>query len=224
MSTTIDHLSADHRVKVLRDFSDARGRKCRVGETAVIRRMGVDWSRQEISIEWERDGVNEKLVFELMAKSGPRNGAMREYFAVEERVPLFEDTVEGRAQRKFIELQRSVPTVDEQPVREPTRYEEAVARIWALAARRRFDEAERQIRLVLSAPAPAPDRLEQLAEDMAGLAALYRQTPESEVYDWLREHATRLWYAWGSQATSGGEGAVRAERIRAAERRMPERG
>jgi len=223
MSATIDHLQLDHRVRVLQDFRDARGRRCQTGETAVIRGMELDWPRQEVFIEWEREGAIERLAFSLAAKSGPRSGAMRDYFSVEERVPLFKDTLAGRAQQRLTELKNSVPVLVEQPVNDPSRYPEAVARIWALAARRRFDDGQQQVQLVLSAGPDEPDRLERLAGDMVELAEMYVLSPDIDVYDWLRGCAIDLWYAWGSQATSGGEGTIRGQRIRAAERRIPAR-
>jgi hypothetical protein len=56
------------------------------GELAIIRRMDLDWPRQELLIEWERDGAKETLSFSLAATSGPRNGKMRIGGGV--RVPL----------------------------------------------------------------------------------------------------------------------------------------
>jgi len=222
MATTIDHLRIDHRVRILRDFSDANGRKYHVGETAVIREMNVDWIRFDLSIVWERDGRKESLLFRH-ARKGPGNGRMREYFEVEERVPLPEDTIEGRRARKTAELRASVPELVEAPITDPQLYANAVARIWALVARNRFEEAEQQIQLILEAPDEHGSRLQDLADDLVSLAAAYLHTPDGEVYDWFRDRGIGLWYAWGSQATSGGEGTVRSGPIRAAEARVPQR-
>lgn len=82
MATTIDHLRADHHVEVLRDFIDAREVSHHVGETGVIRAMGLDTSSMELWIDWERGGVAERLFFALRAATGPGNGRMREYFAL----------------------------------------------------------------------------------------------------------------------------------------------
>lgn len=222
MGCTIDHLQSDHRVRVLQDFRDARGAQHRTGETAIIRRMDLDWDRNELFIEWEReDGAKETLFFSQAAKEGPRNGHMREFFEKEERVPLPEYTLQGRARRRTLELRQAIPVLIEEPVTDPSRYADAVGRIWALAARRRFVEAEQQVRVVLSHP--AADRLEQLAGDLVAMATAHTLDEDGTVYDWLRERAISLWYAWGSRATSGGEGAVMSVRIRAAEARLPAR-
>ena len=180
--------------------------------------MNLDWQRQEIALVWERDGVKEILPFSLAAKEGPRNGRMRDYFSVGERVPLLEDTLKGRRQSEA--KLRRVPLVVGEPVTEPGRYVEAVDRVWALATQHRFKEAEEQIQLLVSAPDPVGGQLQSLAGDMVGMAVAHARDADSAVYDWAREKAVDLWYAWGSGATSGGEGTVRRQQIRAAEERL----
>jgi hypothetical protein len=84
MGATIDHLSAHHRVTVLRDFTDARGVAVPAGATGVIRMMDLDLKAMEFTIDWERDGKTERLTFSLSATEGPRNGHMREWFELGE--------------------------------------------------------------------------------------------------------------------------------------------
>ena len=104
MALTIDHLRVDHRVTVLRDFTDAAGVTLRAGETGILRALSWDQLRMEIGIEIERGSGKVKLVFPLRAQTGPRNGHMREYFEVGEDVstpriiPVFHD----QSQRKMI--------------------------------------------------------------------------------------------------------------------------
>jgi hypothetical protein len=213
MGATIDHLSADHRVEVLQDFQDARGTKHRAGEHAIIRRMDLDWPKQEFLIEWERDGAKEMLYFSLKATTGPRNGKMRQYFAIGEYAPIPREKPMKRRRGQPVE----VPELVEGPVTDVTRYEEALNRVWALAAKRHFDEADEQCNLITASPDPYSGRLERLAGDMVAIAMTHAAEIDPVVYDWARKKAVHLWYAWGSGATSGGEGAVRAESIRAAE-------
>lgn len=80
MACTIDHLRADHRVTVLRDFTDLTGHTIHAGETGVLRELGLDYARMEIWIELERNGVRDRLRFALRATDGPRNGRMKDYF------------------------------------------------------------------------------------------------------------------------------------------------
>jgi len=80
MSMTIDNLRVDHRVTVLRDFTDASGVTMRAGDIGVLRGMSVDQLRMEIHIEMERASGKVDLVFPLGAQAGPRNGHMHEYF------------------------------------------------------------------------------------------------------------------------------------------------
>jgi len=94
---TIDNLRVDHRVTVLRDFTDSAGITLHAGESGILRRLSLDQLRMEIHIEIERASGNVKLAFPLQAKTGPRNGHMREYFEVGEDVttprdiPAFHD-------------------------------------------------------------------------------------------------------------------------------------
>lgn len=216
MACTIDHLQADHRVRVLREFRDARGTRHQIGDTAILRRMELDWARQEIVFDWERDGTITKLFFALAAKDGPRNGHMKEYFALEERIPLPEDLPAARRKRN----RPPIPQVDETPVDDAAQYAAAVARVSALAARQRFAEAKAQVRLILAWPDPYGGVLQQLAEDLVAIAEALAAYDDAAGFAWARDEAINLWYAWGSQATSGGEGAVRADSIRAAEEKL----
>ena len=84
MAATIDHLRVDHVVRVLQDFTDARGHTHSAGTSATIRAMGLDTTHMELWIEWEHHGTRERLHFALSATSGPRNGRMREYFELGE--------------------------------------------------------------------------------------------------------------------------------------------
>ena len=216
MGCVIDHLQTDHRVRVLQDFTDARGTRYVADETAILRAQDLDWAKQEIVLEWEREGRREKLHFALAAKDGPGNGRMRAYFALEDRVASPRAASAKRATGQAPE----VPALSEELVRDAERYADALTRVWALAARRRFREAQEQVRAILATPDPYGGTLERLAGDLVNLAVAHAQDDEDVVYQWLRERSIDLWYAWGSQATSGGEGAYRAQYIRAAEERL----
>ena len=80
MACTIDHLRPNHGVRVLRDFTDARGQSHGAGATGLVRQMGFDGIQGELWIDWERNGVLERLYFALGSPTGPGNGRMREYF------------------------------------------------------------------------------------------------------------------------------------------------
>lgn len=218
MGCVIDHLQANHRVRVLRDFSDVHGVRHGAGESGIIRTMDLDWGRQEIVIEWERNGAAEKLFFALAAKEGPRNGHMREFFEMNEYVPR--PNARPSAARRVVPAE--APPSVESPVADPAQTRDALARISALAVHRRLDEAEEQIRIVLDGQDPFGGRLQQLAEEMVGIAVAHASDPDRTVFEWARQRAIDLWYAWGSGATSGGEGAARMVYISAAEERLAE--
>ena len=83
---TIDHLRVDHRVTVLRDFTDAAGITMRTGESGILHGLSWDSVRNELHIEIERASGRDTLRFSIKADAGPRNGHMREYFEVGEDV------------------------------------------------------------------------------------------------------------------------------------------
>lgn len=219
MGTTIDHLSRDRQVRVRQEFSDARGIRHYAGEQAVIRNLHLDWAKQEIVIEWEREGKPETLVFALSAREGPRNGRMRDYFSDEVIEPP-PPPVKRASRRTGVSA--VVPSLDDRPVTDPDRHADAVRRIWALAAQRRFAEAEEQIQIILTPSDPFGGILQQVADGLVSAAVAHAQENDRTVYAWLSDRAIGLWYAWGAQATSGGEGSERADHIRAAEARLPE--
>lgn len=82
VATTIDNLRVDHHITVLRDFTDAKGVAMRVGDKGIVRKLHWDQIRMEIHLEIECASRKVTLVFPLTAKTGPRNGHMREYFEV----------------------------------------------------------------------------------------------------------------------------------------------
>ena len=88
MATTIDHLSADHRVTVLRDFTDAAGITLHAGEHGILRAQSFDQLRLEIHLVIERDTGKVALRFPLKTPSGPRIGHMKEYFELGDYVPV----------------------------------------------------------------------------------------------------------------------------------------
>lgn len=214
MACTVDHLGLHRRVRVRREFHDARGSLHHAGESAVIRHLDLDWPAQEITLVWNRNGSEETLIFRLDAREGPRSGHMREYFDVE-GLELPPRPPPQRPEPPPLSASELAT-----PVEDPARYGDGLARIAALAARGRYPEAAQQIRLLLAAPDPYGGVLEQLAEDLTGQAVAFAADPA--VYAWAREQALWLWHAWGSGATSGGEGAVRGERIAAARERLDE--
>ena len=88
MSATIDHLRVDHRVTVLRDFTDATGITLRAGETGILRGLSFDQIQREIHLDLECESGKVGLTFPLGAETGPRNGHMREYFEMGEDVSV----------------------------------------------------------------------------------------------------------------------------------------
>lgn len=215
MACTIDHLSPYTRATVIRGFSDARGTKVAMGENGLITEIELDWSRREIRLEWVAGGRTKALVFDLTATTGPGNGRMRDYFeASGQEFP-------SDPEKRFVEglglvsaVPPELPHLTPEIVRGTPRFQEALARVHALAGHRRFDEAREQLDAL---PAEFPDRI---ACDLTALAEQHAFDPTEGVYEWLRDEAIRHWYQWGAGATSGGEGSARLLEIRPAMERL----
>jgi hypothetical protein len=203
MGTVIDHLSANHYISVLQDFTDARQGAHRKGEKGLLLEMGLDWEASEIWLDWQRDGIREKMVFRLDARSGPRSGAMREYFELGDYV----DPPRPEPERP------PVPSITEELITDEDSYESAVERLWALADGGRFEDATAQMSQINSWSDDSGWRCRDLARQFTGLASYYVDDDDDGVYEWFKGWAVNYWHAWGSGATSGGEGAARSPDI-----------
>lgn len=199
MATTIDHLRVDHRITVLQDFIDARGVRMQTGETGILRKIEWDQIRMEIHLQIERPGGIIHLVFALAAKTGPRNGRMRDYFEMGEDVtppriiPAFHDP----SLRQMI-----VPPPDRKP--EPMK-----TAAWTQAAQStegpdRLEEVENEMRRSIDHIGVAASIAEVYAQRMRAFQRAGNEQRAIAAFklavDWMGTYA--------SSATSGGEGAA----------------
>jgi hypothetical protein len=218
MGTVIDHLMSAHRANVIRAFTDSRGVHHGSGETGVIQQMGLEWSEQEIWIEWEREGALERMTFRLDAREGPRSGAMREFFDMGEFVPPPRPGPSHPTPETISAFLAASPNL----ITDSARYEDAVMRVAALASQSRFEEAEKQILQITGWPCEFGWRIKEMAHQLTGMAAAHVEDSDPAIYMWLRGWAIHAWYMWGSGATGGGEGAAYAVEIRAGEKVLAE--
>ena len=210
MALTIDHLRVDHRITVMREFTDAKGTTMRVGDTGVLTGMAWDQVRHEISLEIRRDPETVRLVFSLHAKTGPGNGRMRDYFAIGEDVSPPRATP---AFREASERQMIVPPPAKEPA--PTN-----STAWARAARStdgpdRLEAVEKEMLAAFDHIGVAGSIAEVYAERMR---AFQRAGNEARAVAAFRL-AMQWMYSCASSATSGGEGAAlsyECDRFRAA--------
>jgi hypothetical protein len=199
MATTIDHLRVDHRITVLRDFVDAKGTMMRAGDSGVLTKLDWDQIRMEIILEIKRDSGNVKLVFKLAAKTGPRNGRMRDYFELGEDVtpPRVIPTFHDQSKREMV-----IPP----PVKKSALMNKTA---WVRAAQStngpdRLENVEQEMLAAIDHIGVAAS----LAEIYAGrMRAFQRAGNEARAIaafklavDWMGNYA--------SSATSGGEGAA----------------
>jgi hypothetical protein len=198
MSTTIDHLRVDHRITVLRDFTDAAGVSLRAGEGGILRVIAFDQLRLEIRLEIEREGGRVALCFPLQARTGPRNGHMRDFFELGENVsiPRVRPAPERPPRTMIIPPPAKESPQDSGPEwwRE-ARELEAAGRLEAAEAA--IQQAVQHIGAAASIAEMHARRMRQFqrAGDEANAVAAFKRA-----VDWMGTYA--------SWATSGGEGAA----------------
>lgn len=221
MATTVDHLAQNHRIRVIRPFTDADGRRFETGYAGIIATLDFDWKTLDILMEVAREGGGrDSMRFRLSDKDGPGNRRMREYFEVGDAVPTPRrrqpdeppDDLETGSSPILLPPLTSDVVIDD-----PSREEEAIARVRALAARHRFPEAREQLVVLNGWLDAGGERSRYLAGPIAAAALAHAWDDDESVYLWLKDWSINLWYQWGSGATSGGDGAARAVEIRAAE-------
>lgn len=199
MATTIDHLRVDHRVTVIRDFVAANGAMMRVGDSGVLTRIEWDQLRMEIVLEITRESGRVKLVFPLAAKTGPRNGHMRDYFEMGEDVTT----------------PRVIPAFHDQSKREmiipPPETKSALMNktAWASAAQStdgpdRLEAVEKEMLAAIDHIGVAGSIAEMYAQRMRAFQRAGNEPRAVAAFklavDWMDRYA--------SSATSGGEGAA----------------
>lgn len=200
MATTIDHLRRDHRITVLRAFTDAAGITMKPSDTGILREMAYDHAKKQILLDIEQQTGMVRLAFDVDrdVKEGPRIGHMKEFFALGDAV------AEPGAPRPRIPGERTM-IVPRQPTGTPA---DSGPDWWreALTLERagRDEEAEQLIRQSvphIGAGASIAElyaqrmRAFQRAGDEANAIVAFRKA-----VDWMGTYA-----GW---ATSGGEGAA----------------
>lgn len=199
MSTTIDNLRIDHRVTVLRDFTDGKGVAMRAGESGILRVITWDQLRDEIHLGIEQEAGTVDLDLALKVKEGPRNGHMQEYFELGDYIPVpgTERVRHDPSARTMI-----VPTGSSGPSEGsgPDRWREARS----LAAADRTEEAERIILDKVDHIGAAASVAEMYAQRMRAFQLAGDEPRAIEAF----KRAVSWMGSYASWATSGGEGAA----------------
>lgn len=199
MATTIDNLRVDHRITVLRDFTDIHGVAMQAGDTGILRVIEWDQLRMEIILIIERDGGPVRLVFALAAKTGPRNGRMRDFFELGEDVtpprilPAFHD----HSLRQMI-----VPPPTKAP--EPMNTQASKRAAQNMDGPDRLEEMENEMRRSINHIGVAASIAEVYAQRMRVFQRAGNEPRAIAAFklavEWMNTYA-----GW---ATSGGEGAA----------------
>jgi len=203
MSTTIDHLRIGHRVKVIRDFTDATGVSMHAGYRGILRAIRFDPHRMAIHLDIQHEEGTVRLVFDLKATDGPRNGHMRTYFELGEPAP---DTGSDGGVGKH-KTTSALPGPGPSDTSGPAWWQRALA----TAEAGRSGEAERIIRDAVPHIGSAASIAEMYAHRMR---SFMRMGDDRRAVDAFK-HAVAWMDTYASWATSGGEGAaLSAERDR----------
>jgi hypothetical protein len=199
MATVIDHLSSDYRVLVLQDFTDARGVVYRQGETAIIRHIGLDFSKNEILFEMDRNGKRETIYFDLNATTGPRNGKMREFFELGDYAPLPRPVAVPPVIATYKPAMNTNPP---EPSRgkQPDWWDKATE----LEEKNKLEEAEQAILKAVDHIGGVASVAEMYARRMRHFQ---RQGNEQKAREAFKKASDWIYY-YASCATSGGEGAA----------------
>ena len=196
---TIDHLRVDHRVTVLRDFTDATGITMRAGESGVLHGLSRDSARNELHLEIERSSGRETLRFSMKADAGPRNGHMREYFEMGEDVstPRVLAAFRDPASRTMI----VPPPADEAPLNSDSGWDRATHN---LDGPDRLEDVEREMQQAMPYVGVGASIAELYARRMRAFQRAGNEARAIAAFtlavDWMATNA-----GW---ATSGGEGAA----------------
>ena len=200
MGMTIDHLRVDHRVTVLRDFTDANGLTLRAGASGVIRALSFDPSRLEVGIEMELETEKASLLFWLKNPAGPRLGHMKDFFEVGDDV----------AAPRVLPIQRlkSEPVMLVPPPADDESSTSGAPGWWgkalALEAEGKDAEAEQTIRKAVDHIGAASSIAEMYAQRMR---RFQREGDEPRAAAAFKQAVA--WMAtYAGWATSGGEGAA----------------
>jgi hypothetical protein len=196
MATTIDHLRVDHRLTVLREFTDANGVTLRAGEGGILRGQAFDQIRLEIQLEIEQPQGKITLRFPLKASAGPRVGHMREFFELGdvESVPGTPPARVDSAARRMIVPVASAGRDESEPPRHAARDDDPD----------RLEDLEKEIQRQYPHIGASASIAEMYAQRMRRFQRAGNEARAVAAFklavDWMRTYA--------SHATSGGEGAA----------------
>lgn len=197
MATTLDHLRVDHRVTVIREFTDSAGVTMRAGESGILRELSFDQIKLQAHLGIERDGRKIALMFQYKIRQPARS--MREIFEVGDHVPVpgTERAWHEPAARKMIVPPKAN---DAEPDPAPDWWREAKQ----LEDAGRLKEAEAAIQKA----APHIGSAASIAEMYARQMRMFQRAGDEpraieafkQAVDWMGNYA--------ASATSGGEGAA----------------
>ncbi|MCW5976981.1 MAG: DUF3601 domain-containing protein [Bryobacteraceae bacterium] len=209
----VENLMAGGRYRVTAPFADANGKEHVPGEEWIFRKAQYRHDQKLLVLYVESAGGAEEISIPLSLDQGrPGIGRMKRWFEgltpelriaepeyMPERTPVAKPEPDFSAQPTF-------PSIPHAPQWEA--FDGEIRAAIELARQRRYDEAWAAILKTLEGPDPWGVQLQTAAGNL-GAAAASVAGKNDELAEWLSDKSTDLWYSWGAQATSGGEGVAR---------------
>jgi len=200
----VDHLLADTRYRVLRDFHDASGALHAAGDVFLYRSAHLNMTAKLLTLRVE-DGEGKKSEWRIdyNAGGGPRPGNMKEYLEDAGYVGVTPEVRTG--ERKAAE------GPPEPPGAAPNTMGEArLGEVYAMVLRGEMDAADALLKAVDGERTLGEHHLEKLAGWLVDAA--YR-SHRVEAGQWFARRAMNQWEFWAACSTSGGEGAARSREV-----------
>jgi len=199
MATTIDNLRIDHRVTILRDFTDSTGITLHAGESGILRQLSCDDIRLEIHIGIELENRKVALRFLVRTPTGPRIGHMKAFFELGDYVPVpgTERVYHDPALRQMI-----IPPPEKTPA--PASQQDWECKVRSLDGPDRLEDVEKEIQQAYPHIGAASSIAEMYAQRMRAFQRAGNEPRAIAAFklaaQWMSTYA-----GW---ATSGGEGAA----------------
>ncbi|MBL9199707.1 MAG: hypothetical protein JNL39_04330 [Opitutaceae bacterium] len=204
MATTIDNLRIDHRVTVIRDFTDSAGVAMRAGDSGIMREISFDQIKLQAHLGIEREGGGKvALMFQYKIRQPARS--MREIFEVGDYVPVpgterVWPNPDARKERKMIVPPQAKAAAEPHRAQWPG---------WAHEAKKLEDAGE---------VAAAEEMIKKSVDHIGGAAsiaemharrmrAFQRAGDEPRAVEAFKK-AVGWMNSYAASATSGGEGAA----------------
>src|SRR5262245_324877 len=207
MSTVVDHITAPCVLRILRAFCDLAGQEHAVGSEWHVARLEFCFVSKQLTFHLLDHGLTRSVAIDITDAQGPKIGRMREWFELLGNLPA-----EEMSQPRSASSSGSSCHTAAQPDLGD------FATLVGLMKRHEWEAARVECSRLANESRYDGEALQNFAGELEGVAArLAGEDREAGI--WLYDLAIGYWHAWGSFATSGGDGAARMPYIKGAHAR-----